>query len=82
MVQRLLFNGIDTESTGAPIRREHDLIPLAPAYEAEPLLPLLKLAEPGTKVALNPSVFQEVPITGLNDPRLWFKVECHMARKG
>lgn len=56
MVQRLLFNGINAEAAGAPVREQGDLLVLAAADKAETTLSLSELAESGTQIALDPAV--------------------------
>jgi hypothetical protein len=56
MVERFLFDRIDTESAGAPIGRQDDFIMLTPADEAKPPLSLLQLTEARAKVALNAAI--------------------------
>ena len=66
MVQRLLLDGINTEAAGAPVSREDNLIVLSHSDEAETSLSLPKATEAGAEVALNPLVFQPVPVAGRN----------------
>ena len=62
VVQGLLFDGIDAEARGSPVGGEHHLSPLAPPDEAEASLPFPQPTETGTEIALNPAVFETVPI--------------------
>src|SRR5439155_951381 len=62
VVQRLLLDRIDAETARPPVRREHDLIALTRADEAEPALALAELARSRADVALEPSVVAPVPV--------------------
>src|SRR5512147_2665890 len=73
MIQRLFLNRVHTETAGSPIGSQDDLMLPAFAHEAEALLPLLELAEPGTEVALDTAVIQPVPVFG----RKWvYRTHC------
>lgn len=67
MIERLLLDGIDAEAARASVHGEHDLAVAALADEAEPALPLVQLAQPWAKVALDPAIFEGVPIFCCND---------------
>src|SRR5207237_1844740 len=62
VVQRLLLDRIDAESARASVAREHDLVALARADEAQPALALAELARSRADVALDPSVAEPVPV--------------------
>jgi hypothetical protein len=64
MIQRLFLNRIHTKAAGSPVGGQDDLILPPFAHEAEALLPLLELAIPRTKVALDTTVIQPVPVLG------------------
>ena len=64
MIQGFLFNGINTETTGATVGGELDLSVQTLTYKAQSPLPLPKLAKTWTQVTLNPVVFEFMPEPG------------------
>ena len=64
MIQRLLFNGIDTEAARSAIGIEFDLAALDAAHETQAALALVHAAFARTDVALNAAVFESVPVLG------------------
>jgi hypothetical protein len=64
VVEGLLLDGIDTEAAGEAISIQYDLIlPVFP-HVTEPLLTRLQLTVAGTEIALNPAVWEFVPVFG------------------
>ena len=67
MVERLLFDGIDAETAGAPIRGQHHGVAPPAAHEAQPALAIVQLAVARAQVALQTAVVQLVPVIDVND---------------
>jgi hypothetical protein len=67
MKQRLFLDEIDTEAAGTTIARENDLIAVAGSNEAESSLTFPELAQMRTQIALNTTIFKDVPIRGRYD---------------
>ena len=62
MVQRFLFDGIDTVAAGKAVTGKNDLIILVFAHETQTALACVEFAETGAQIALNATVFQLVPV--------------------
>ena len=63
LVERLFFNRIDTETTGATVGSQHNLVVLAGSDETESLLPLTQLAFARTEIALYAPIIDLMPIS-------------------
>jgi AmmeMemoRadiSam system protein B len=67
MIQRFLFNGVDTEAAGATVGIEFDLAALDAAHETEATLAFVHAAFTRADVALNAAVLESVPVlSGMN----------------
>ena len=64
MIESLLLYGIDAKAARTAIGRQHDLIALPGANEAEGALTLVKLAKAGTQVALDAAILELTPVFG------------------
>jgi hypothetical protein len=68
VVQRLLLDWIDAEAARAPVRRQHDLLALASADEAQAALAVAQRAPARADVALQPTILDAVPVPRGDDP--------------
>lgn len=64
MIERFLFDRIDAEAAGAPVRGQDDLIALADAHKAECALSVVQFAQARAQVALKTAVTKKVPVSG------------------
>ncbi len=62
MIQRFLFDRIDTVTAGTAISCEYDLVFDIRSYEAKTTLAFVEFAFPGAKVALYAPVIELVPV--------------------
>ena len=62
MIQRFFFNRVNAEAAGATVSGQDDFIALARPHKAEALLAIAQFAEARTDIALDPAVFQRMPI--------------------
>jgi hypothetical protein len=66
MIQRFLFDWIDTKSAAPPISRQHHSIAYALPHKTKSALTIVKLAKSRTKPALDAPVRQhQPPATGI-----------------
>ena len=63
MVERLLFDGINTKSAGAAVGGQYDFIVESAPNETETSLPLTQTAEPRTEITLQAAIVQGSPVT-------------------
>jgi hypothetical protein len=66
MVERLLFDRIDAEATGAAVGRQHDRTRLTGTDEAKPALTFVQLAIARAEIALYPTIIEHVPVPAAN----------------
>jgi hypothetical protein len=62
MIERLLLDGINAKAARTPVRGQNDGVAFARANEAHAPLPLPKLAKAWAHVALDATVFQQMPV--------------------
>jgi hypothetical protein len=74
MIQRFLFDGVDTVTAGTAVGRQYDLVVEILADEAQAALVGVQLAEARAQVALNASVVQLMPVAGVDGILIAF---CH-----
>ena len=75
MIQRFLFNGIDTEAARSTIGQQHDLPFFAAAHKAQSTLSLTQLSSTRTYITLDAAVWQDVPILRGYRLRRWI-IHC------
>lgn len=71
MIEGLFFDGVDTETAGAPIGGQDQLALFHFAHKAEAPLTLVQFAKARTEVTLNAAVIEAVPITGGHCILIW-----------
>ena len=62
MIKRFLLNRVHTKAAGSAIGRQDNLILVAGTDKAQSPLPLMKLTQSWTKIALHTTIFQLMPI--------------------
>ena len=64
MIERLLFNRIDTKTTRSTISVQDNLVILAGADKTQPLLAISEFAKTRTNLALHPAIIELAPVLG------------------
>lgn len=67
MIERLLFNRIDTESAGTAVCSKNYFIILAFANKTEPFFPFVKFTPARAEIALDSPTLELVPVAGGGD---------------
>ena len=67
MIERLFLEGVDAKTAGAAIACQNNFVMRAGADEAQSALALPELADSGAEVALDPPVFELMPVLGGDD---------------
>jgi hypothetical protein len=62
MIKRFLLNRVHTKAAGSAIGRQDNLILVAGTDKAHSPLPLMKLTQSWTEIALHPAILQPMPI--------------------